>query len=530
MSKLKILMLGCLASVAAAGADVADSWDWSLPPGTRPAARSGISIGGKAPANYPGKRLANVAWTWARIEPVEGRYDFDSLREAILEASRHCDGVILYVRGSTWKTEILRNGKQVSEPGAAPEWLKTSYHVPTAPEARKTNLATPFTVYNYEISSPEFHRRYLKMVEALGESGIPQMRQVMFAYVHGVSASRGEEWTPVQLPPDAATMKERLRAWAQAFHGVEYKLAWVGNSGELLSYAYSLGMGQRTGFVEMYLMHCQNPQLGQSLDANGYLVVDEKVPPIAENRAFGDENEEYVPEVHVPRFGPVETWPHRYRESMLRALEMRRNFLWAEPNAWVDPPLLNYVSLELGRNVKDTPDIWCYLRESHIMDQKQVRPVKNFERWLYQRDREGVRTVPAVKVEHPIDRIASGVPKDFKHDSIARRPDPRGGNGRIGFAVDDRFLSGGPHNVTIKVTYHDCGTGEWALLYETPKGPAEQMVNLTNTGKVRTATFLIGDASFGARGLDFDFSIDGRGSAAAFSFVRVIKAARGRNQ
>ena len=77
-------------------------------------------------------------------------------------------------------------------------------------------------------------------------------------------------------------------------------------------------------------------------------MVDEACPLIAENRASGDENEEYVPGVHVPRFGPYEGWPHRYRESMLRMLQMRRNVFWAEGGRrLMNPPLLCYVSLEL---------------------------------------------------------------------------------------------------------------------------------------------------------------------------------------
>ena len=56
----------------------------------------------------------------------------------------------------------------------------------------------------------------------------------------------------------------------------------------------------------------------------------------ADNRASGDENEEYGPEL-VVRFGPIETFPHRYHESMLRVLQMRRNLVWAESGSWLIP-------------------------------------------------------------------------------------------------------------------------------------------------------------------------------------------------
>ncbi|MBT3292470.1 MAG: hypothetical protein HN380_34520, partial [Victivallales bacterium] len=155
-----------------------------------------------------------------------------------------------------------------------------------------------------------------------------------------------------------------------------------------------------------YLLHAPNPMLAQTLDENGYLVVDESNPLIAENRASGDENEEYTRN-HEARFGPLDTFPHRYRESMLRVLQMRRNFLWAEGGKWlVNPPLLHYVALELGKTVKTAPDAWCYLRESHVRNRanwkdKTPLKVKNFERWLYQRDADGARTEPAERVAVP---------------------------------------------------------------------------------------------------------------------------------
>jgi hypothetical protein len=250
--------------------------------------------------------------------------------------------------------------------------------------------------------------------------------------------------------------------------------------------------------------------------------VDETCPPIAENRAFGDENEEYSPQAHVARFGPMEGWPHRYRESMLRTLQMRRNFVWAEGNPWVDLPLLAYVSLELGRNVENAPDVWCYLRESYLRGQAGARgPVKNFERWLYQRDRDGYRTIPAVKTPHHESMYPS--PPDQKYDFTARRTDLASGNDRIGFALDDRFLSGGPYTVAVKITDHDLSKGAWTLAYRTPDGEAARTIQSQGTGKLRTATFFLNDACFPATGLDYDFEVRATENDAVISLVRVIK-------
>ena len=88
--------------------------------------------------------------------------------------------------------------------------------------------------------------------------------------------------------------------------------------------------------------------------------------------------------MHVIRFGPRSTWPHRYREATLRQLQMRRNYAW-EAALSPDPYLTAYLANELGRQLHDAPDAWCYLRESYVREHNEwkgpVVPVKNFERW-----------------------------------------------------------------------------------------------------------------------------------------------------
>jgi hypothetical protein len=500
--------------------DVVEGWDWSVPPEVRPAGRSGVSFSGAAPPGFRGRRLAPLAWSWALLEPEEGECDFEALRREIERAGRRADGVILQLRGATARTEILERGRPREREGTAPAWLVERHGVAVIPVAPRTNLATPFRVHNLDVTDPEYHGRYLAMVRALGRSGIPAMPEVRFVVVSGVSASRGEE-AGLAASDDRmiACMKERLDTWAEAFRGAEWKLAWVGDGDRgspLLRHAFALGMGQRCGTAERYLMHVSSPQLGQSLRADGYLITDETCPPVAEGRAFGDENEEYEPEVHVPRFGPVDGWPHRYRESMLRALQMRRNWLWAETSPWVDPPLLCFVGLELGRTVEDAPDAWCRLRESRIRIAGEERSVKNFERWLIQRDRDGARTVPVMPAAYA---GAPDVP-----EWTARRTDVAGGSDFIGFALDDRFLVDGPHRVAIKVTYADTGSGAWRLeVPEAGGGGAARTVRTAESGAVRTATFFLDDAAFPGRGEDFDFRIRAIEGDAVVCFVRVIK-------
>jgi hypothetical protein len=502
--------------------DVIDGWDWSLPPGIQPVPYSGVKYYDRAGRTLPGNRIVSVSSSWRELEPEEGQFDFQPLRQKLLNLPDDCAGAELHVYASVYETRYLDSGKVT--PGTAPLWLIDSYDIPIIEEQAKTNLATPFQVVNLDIWDDRYHRRYLRFVEAFGKSGIAQMPQIMLSYVHGRSSSRGEEAGGRYEGRALQCMKERMAAWAQAFKGVEHKLAWVGNSGEILDYAYELGMGQRNGFVEMVLLHADNGQLGQYLDDDGYLCVDESCPPIAEGRAFGDENEEYARNVHVPRFGPLETWPHRYRESMLRALQMRRNFIWSEGNPWVDPPLLAYVSLELGRTVTDAPDIWCRLRESIIRRRGQPQPVRNFERWLYQRDRDGYRAAPTARAD--VWHTQLQYHPDHYYDYTARATDRANGSMAMGFAVDDRFLSGGPHQVAVKITYYDQGERAWALVYRTPQGEAWRRVECADSGAVKTATFFLGDAVFPATGLDFDFEIRADDVDAAVAFVRVIRLSR----
>jgi hypothetical protein len=142
--------------------------------------------------------------------------------------------------------------------------------------------------------------------------------------------------------------------------------------------------------------------------------------------------------------------------------------------------------------------------------------VKNFERWLIQRDRDGARTVPVMPASYA---GSPGVP-----EWTARSTDAAGGSDLIGFSLDDRFLAGGPYRVAIKVTYADAGHGAWALeVPEAGGGEATRTVRTADTGAVRTATFFLDDAAFPARGEDFDFRIRAVEGDAVVCFVRVIK-------
>ncbi len=508
-----------------------DGEDWSLPSWVRAAPYSGIAINAKKLGpDFPGRLQKTVRTSWREIETEEGAYDFGPLRERILQASEGGKyAVKMGVGASVWETRYFKSLEDrtvVRAPiGTAPRWLR-EYDIDLIEE--RPNKSIPFQVVNMDIYAPEYHRRYLQLVAALGESGIPQMAEVDLCYLHLRSASRGEEGVgPKPGDPRRGIYEERLKAWAAAFRGVQYKLCNVSAKEEDLALCLELGMGQRNGFVEHYLMHAPNPMLAQSLDENGYLVVDEANPLVAENRASGDENEEYT-RGHITRFGPIETFPHRYRESMLRVLQMRRNFLWAEGGPWlIDAPLLHYVALELGKNVRTAPDAWCYLRESHVPNRiekrpKEAIPVKNFERWIYQRDADGARAEPTERVEVPAQMFEYA--RSHLYDDTARKTSVANGQKEIRFAVDEAFLSGGPHRVAVKITYVDRGGARWALDYRTSSNTASREVTCGDTGEARTVTFILNDAVFPERGYHgADLQIRAIEGDAVIRFVRIVK-------
>ncbi len=504
-----------------------DGEDWSLPLWVKPAPYSGVQIKPNlVSAEFPGRIQRGVSASWRETEPTEGTFDFSGLREEILKQSEGGKyAVKMGLGASVWETRYFQSLQdrtiKKTDTGTAPRWLKV-YNIPLIEE--NPNKSIPFQVVNMDIYHREYHKRYLKLVEAFGKSGIPQMKELDICYLHLVSGSRGEEGSgPPVGDPNRKLYEERLQAWADAFKGVTYKLCIVSGKEEDLKLALKLGMGQRNGFVEHYLLHAPNPALGQDLDTDGYLVVNEKCPLIAENRASGDENEEYT-SGHVARFGPIETFPHRYHEATLRMLQMRRNFVWAEGGPWlINPPLLHYLALELGKTTQTAPDAWCYLRESVVKSSKDGQPVKNFERWLFQRDADGARTLATEKIAVPPQMFEFD--KTHLYDLTARQTQTAKGQSRIRFGVDEAFLAGGPHAVAVKITYLDRANAEWQLEYFTDaKKTATHKVTCGDSGAAKTVTFNLKDACFPGRGYTgLDLQIRALKGDAIIRFVRVIK-------
>ncbi len=522
---------------------IIDGWDWSLPPSAKPSPY-GFMVTNMGPAkNFPGNRVRRLDFNWKELEPVEGEYNFDVIIQRIEEAKKNdFKGVAIYIKGSVWETLFYKwtdstvlkpkyglvpnweNADMIfdrSVEGSAPRWL-ANYAIPKIEEEMTKNNANPFQIINLDIYHEEYHARYLKLVEAFGKSKILDMPEVVFSYMNFKSRTHGEEG-PGENPssPYWPIYRERMQAWANAAgERNAHKITLSGNTGKNLDLALdTFRFGQRNGFVEMYLLHCDNNQLGITLDEKGYMHVDENLPAIKENRVWGDENEEY-PERWIVRFGPLETFSHRYRESELRALQMRRNVLW-ESNSSLDPHLTAYVAMSLGHKINSTSDVWCYLRESYIKrnygnSKGEESPVKNFERWLVQRDTLDAFTKPSRKVVHGTfgylrPTMFNVYVEDKQYDFTARV-----GN-KIGFFVAPQFLNG--QKYALKITYWD--NADFELNYHTSNGYKSVAVKTENDDKLKTATFFIEDLCNNKDGY-FDIYITSI-KGAEVSFLRLVK-------
>jgi len=511
--------------------DVIDGWDWSLPPSVRVSPRSLLCVSRNMRSlpqvSFEANPVISLWVRWKDLEPEEGRYEFGPLIEDLQKIEAAGYGAIIRPMTAVWESvrypdpaqtpQRMRDSKK-----CAPGYLVEKYNVPRIEEKPKTS----WRIINLDVTHPDFHRRYLKLVEAIGESGIPRMDVVRGIIVGYASSSWGDEHIGPRDQMDPPHVRERLDAWADACRGVETKVCMGGPS----EYGFGKGFGVRGGFVEMYLYQLPERYIGQRIDPAGYLAVDENAT-IIRNRSFsGDENEEYE-ESWVHRFGALESFTYRYFTSSLRLLQMRRNYLLNNPFC-VYPEMLPFISLEMGRTVEDTPDVWCVLRESRIRasnyqgkdwEQREFSPeekangvpVRNFERWLHQRDREGFETSPAVKIKWPIRMWM--VPEGKDHDYVARA------GKRIGFAIDDRFLdTDSPHRVAVKVTYFDLAEGQLTVHYQTPDGSANRQVPLNATGQLKTATFFLDNALFSADGMDYDLIVEGEPEAVV-TMVRVVR-------
>ncbi len=173
--------------------DIIDGWDWSMPPHIKPSPRSLIGlqrlIGQKRKiesikANFPVNPVTLHWITWRDIEPVEGQYNWDMVRERIAQARAKGSDSVLRMLTCSKAMGKAQDGNYSTDRGAAPRWLE-KYNIPSNVAKKGANNE------NYDPGHPEFHMRYIKLINSFAKSGIPQMLKA--AYVGYASPSLGDE-------------------------------------------------------------------------------------------------------------------------------------------------------------------------------------------------------------------------------------------------------------------------------------------------------------------------------------------------
>ena len=512
---------------------VINGWDWSLPDFVEPSPRSLVGLQRNLnwdkkfePINLKFKsNSVGILWVkWRDIEPTIGNYNFKLVIDRIKQANDVGSDIILRIL-----CHSKSRGGDINK-GEAPLWLE-DLGVPLL------NWEGGSYNHNFDPSNPIFHEHYLKLINALAKTGIPKM--VKSAYVGYASHSYGDEGIgPYGEANSAANdtvkhVRERLDEWQEAFKGMENKVFMGGSC----DYGFEKGFGVRRGFVEMYLYNIPNRDLGQYIDDEGYLSVDENAP-IMKYRCFnGEVNEEYEPawatDERSYRFGKTtNSYPYRYFTSTLRALQMRCTYI--HTTGHLIPQMLPFLSQELGRTVEDAPDVWTFLRTSFLKASNYANndylnrtikasekaggiETKNFERWLYQRDEPSYETEPAVKIQHAIKMWM--VQDDKYYDYIARK------GKKIGFDVDDNW-TGLKDSVAIKISYFDYHPGEMQLVYKNGQGEVIKSQKLSGDSTLKTTTFFISDLMANALEHYFDFALEAGNNTdhITISFVRVVKA------
>ncbi len=537
--------------------DVIDGWDFSHPNWVRANSRGQINAEGidayKAIIDRTGVCVTKfVRAHWDDLEPVEGEYDFSSLQADIDEAiAEGYKGVIIRL----YATVAKAYGPTVETYYAAPRWLMTKYPDLYILEDQKLTHKQGYYVDSYAFWDDRFNAHYLKFIEKLGETGIFAQDAVAGCYVCAISESQGEEFwlseeSVKRAKRDGAltekkmtkVLKERFDAWADAATPAFcHKLIWVGSGREkflgdidpiVTDYAVNKkGFGLRGGWIEVYLQKLESEFHGQYIDSEGYLTTNENCELLSNPAVLNADEAEEFTQSNIYVYGDMKINTYRYFEAMLRALQMRINMMWI--NLYNDLntnyAITTFVANELGCDVSDAPDAWVYLRQNNISrdwSKLKYEPCKNYERWLYQRDRDGgYQTTPAMAVDQ--DDLHSSWPifgaEGDKYNYIARRTNFAEGDNKIGIAIDDRFVQG-TKRVAIKVTYHDIGNVEWGIRYRDATAQIKELTCKTaDTNKVKTATYFVDDADFAAKGKDFDFELYTVNGDVAFSFVRVIK-------
>ena len=516
--------------------------DWWLPTWVKPTSTSGISFYGEPPALYEGELTELYLFKWKDVNPAEGVYDWSGLEAQLAR------GVKIIVR------------MEVSDSIHVPIWLFTKY--PDL-QSKVFDYAEPY-YDNWEVISPS---RFIPLwhpgVKAMLDSLLKSFKTNDFASnpnYHSAYYPGAWQWGEYEridddileaqgLTPETylAWIKGLIDTYVDAYNGNQNKLIFTAgdvlenNSGGNLwrdgvgrqptEYSIAQGTGARTGMLEKFnFVMTDLPNYGTTVTTIGmknYMVTDENNLLISDTlRVWANENEEFC-------YGKNPCNIYHNKMSILKELQLRMNWMYTNETNWnINPELNIYFYLTAGKQVYNSPDAWCALREGKDVYQwwannpeRKDFYISNFERWLYQREvsPEGITERTYLNYDD-IDNSNSRMFNDTSYE--ARKTIHANGADYIYFNVDDKFIKSGINNVQIKITYLDDFAGTWQLQYDGSKSTT-QPVTITNSNdnKWKTITLSIPDAKFAnSQNSGNDFRLyNGGNNDLTVRFVRVIK-------
>jgi hypothetical protein len=544
-----LLLLGLCGSVFAAPAVVTttDGDDWSMPAWAKLTPNAGWV--GWSSLSWAQKRAqlphyqtgaihlgVCVSYSWNELNPSESVFDWKALDATVARiAATPGVGFMLWIRSYN-KMDKEEKPDQPEIPPWVVQKGKVKFLSNGLPAAWEPGC--------------EFQKYYGLFLRALGERYRNHPR-LLAVDMRGLDCEYGE-WCwrgglPLIEEAEAKTSlnPDTFRAWGvrflddhlEAFKGQEKKLVLMhcGNmiwargakndyskaSEEIWRKGLARGCGYRDGMIEVWNGYIAE-SYGMRLSDGGYIEVIEDYPAIKNNAVSYTENEGYCGH---GGFAPKETDAVRWFVSTMRALQMRRNWIWPSNQA-VDellPQFNRWVEFSLGKTVDTSPDAWCLLREGYLADWQKNRAVKNFERFLTQRDvKPDGFTVPEEKIDiSKMNQEESGKGYEFH----ARRTDSAKGSRNMYFKAERKFIDTATGKLQLKVTYLDAPNAKWCVEF-TGKNGTERSAEIANSGsgKWKTATLNVqGLRAAGAMAEGMDFRIAALSGDVTVKFVRLVK-------
>ncbi len=515
---------------APAAVEITEGDDWSMPGWVLPATGTGFFSEDADPAHRVD--LRSVDLSWRQLQPDgPGAIDREST-------------------GSAQGMEFESLATQLAEPG--PFWMRVfASGVDWAPEwvVEDCGVKTYGPDYDDQWHLPIWDDCVWGHLSALytllfADQALAADPDLRFVYVPGAFTWVEYDYDMISIAADRGELAvDRYLAWYRTmladlvsifgnertklvFTGEDYPFGPFDESDDLLAReAVDAGMGIRTGISELANFHLSEaPAYGSHIGQDGHIVVDDRAAP-HDGRVIATENECYRD------CGYMTDDPYySVRQSNLKSLQLRTNWLYVVPGpSYLDEfaEHWEWVRLSLGRTAADSPDAWAALRdaedvywtEDDTIDWPNRPYVRNLERWLVQRD----AAPDGVLVRSEADVHVHDLAPENGTAYEGLRTDHANGVDSFYFDLDDRFFGDvDPHDVLVKVTYLDAGTGSFTI--EHPGGPSAA-VDRTDTGSWKTATVPItGFAATGSLAAGTDFAIRAPdGDDLTIRFVRLVR-------